>query len=191
MNTFFTILIGAILVNNIVLTQFLGICPFIGVSKKVQSALGMGIAVTFVIALSCVATYMVYNYVLIPLNLVYLKTIVFIFIIAGLVQITEILIKHFAPKLFNALGIYLPLITTNCTVLGTALTVTSQFTNIFTAFFYGLCTGLGFTLAIVLLAGIRIKFDMAYIPKPFRGLPIALIAAAIMSMAFGAFTSII
>ena len=191
MSEFFIILIGAVLVNNIVLTQFLGICPFVGVSKKVESALGMGISVTFVMALATVSTYMAYNYVLIPLNLVYLKTIVFVFIIAGLVQIAEILIKHFAPKLFSALGIYLPLITTNCAVLGIALISASQYTSVGLAFLSGLFTGLGFTLAIVLLAGIRIKFETAYIPKPFRGLPIALIAAGIMSMAFSAFAGII
>lgn len=188
MSTFFVILIGSVFVNNFVLSQFLGICPFIGVSKKTETALGMGFAVIFVMAIASVFTYIVNQYVLIPLGLAnYMQTIAFILIIAALVQSVEIVIKKFSPSLYSALGVYLPLITTNCAVLGVALLNIVKSYNLWQAFFNGIFAGVGFTLAIVLLAGIREGMKRSDIPENFKGFPITLIAAAIMSMAFGAF----
>jgi len=188
MNLYFTIIIGSIFVNNFVLSQFLGICPFLGVSKKTNTALGMGFAVIFVMALASVFTYIVNEYILIPFSLEYMKTIAFILIIAALVQSVEIVIKKFSPSLYSALGVYLPLITTNCAVLGVALLNIEKAYNMLQSFLNGVFAGVGFTLAIVLLAGIRERIQPKNVPESFRGFPITLIAAAILSMAFSAFS---
>ena len=189
----FIILVSAVFVNNFVLSQFLGICPFLGVSKKTDTALGMGIAVTFVMGIASVITYALYQYVLVPLELTYIKTITFIIIIAGLVQAVEIIVKRFSPTLYNALGVYLPLITTNCAVLGvTILNINSQASyTLITAFLNGIFSGIGFTLALLLMAGIRERMTTANIPRPFKGFPITLIAASIMSLAFLAFVGMV
>ncbi|MGI6701081.1 MAG: electron transport complex subunit RsxA [Christensenellales bacterium] len=189
----FIIIIGAVFVNNFVLSRFLGICPFLGVSKKTDTALGMGFAVIFVMSIASVITYIVYKYMLVPLKIEYLQTIAFILVIASLVQLVEMVIKKISPALYNALGVYLPLITTNCAVLGVAiLNVRPDYAyNLFEAFINGAFSGVGFTLAILLLAGIREKLRHADIPEPFKGFPITLIAASIMSMAFVAFAGMV
>ena len=187
------IIVGAVFVNNFVLSQFLGICPFLGVSKKTETALGMGLAVIFVMGISSLITFIVNQYVLIPLKIEYLQTIAFILIIASLVQLVEMVIKKFSPTLYGALGVYLPLITTNCAVLGVALMNVKPIYayNSGQAFLNGLFSGVGFTLAIVLLAGIRERLQYSDIPKAFKGFPITLIAAAIMSMSFVVFSGMI
>lgn len=190
--SYFLLIISAIFVNNFILSQFLGICPFLGVSKKTESAMGMGIAVIFVMAVASVITYAV-NLLLIKLNVEYIQTIVFILVIAALVQCVEIIIKKFSPSLYNALGVYLPLITTNCAVLGVAIMnvqATNNF-NMLQAFLNGAFSGVGFTLALVLMAGIREKLEYSDIPQSFKGFPITLVAASIMSMAFVAFSGMI
>lgn len=189
---YFTIIFGAIFINNFVLSKFLGICPFLGVSKKTNTALGMGFAVIFVMGISSIITFLVNKYVLVNLNLEFLRTISFILIIASLVQIVEMVIKKVSPALYNALGVYLPLITTNCAVLGAALiNIKPEFNySLLQAFLNGVFSGVGFTLAIFILAGIREKLETVDIPKPFQGFPITLIAASIMSMAFVAFAGI-
>ncbi len=189
MNPFFLLVIGAVFVNNFVLNQFLGICPFIGVSRKTETALGMGFAVIFVMGIASVFTYIVNQYVLVPLGLAdFMQTIVFILIIASLVQSVEIIIKKFSPSLYSALGVYLPLITTNCAVLGVALLNITKSLLLWEAFVNGVFAGVGFTIAIVMMAGIREGMKKSDIPESFKGFPITLIAAAIMSMAFGAFS---
>lgn len=187
------IIISAVFVNNFVLSQILGICPFLGVSKKIDTSVGMGIAVTFVMGIASVFTYALNAYVLAPLNLEYIQTIAFILVIAVLVQVVEIVIKRFSSTLYNALGVYLPLITTNCAVLGVALiNVTPSFNyNLLSAFVNGVFSGVGFTLALLLMAGIREKMVTSNVPRAFRGFPIALITAGIMSMAFLAFSGIV
>ena len=185
----FLLIFGAILVNNYVLVQSIGICPFLGVSKKTDTALWMGMAVIFVMSLASLFTFSVYTWVLVPLKLEYLRTIAFILIIAALVQIVEMVIKRFSPTLYSALGVYLPLITTNCAVLAVALAnVDGSGYNLFQAFLNGMCSGIGFTLAIVLMSGIREKLARCDIPAPFKGFPITLITAALMSMAFAVFS---
>lgn len=186
------IIIGAIFVNNFILAQFLGICPFLGVSKKTDSALGMGVAVIFVMGVASIITYAV-NLLLIKCGVEYIQTIAFILVIAALVQLVEIVIKRFSPGLYNALGVYLPLITTNCAVLGVAIVnVTPSYGyNLIQAFLNGVFSGVGFTLAIVLMAGIREKLRHSDIPENFQGFPITLVAASIMSMAFTAFGGMI
>jgi len=188
MNPYFVIIIGAIFVNNFVLNQFLGICPFLGVSKKTNTALGMGFAVIFVMSIASVFTYLVNEFVLVKFGLEYMKTIAFILIIAALVQSVEIVIKKFSPSLYSALGVYLPLITTNCAVLGVALLNVEKAYNLVQSFLNGVFAGVGFTLAIVLLAGVRERIVPKNVPESFRGFPITLIAAAILSMAFSAFS---
>lgn len=188
MNIYFVIIVGSVFVNNFVLSQFLGICPFLGVSKKTNTALGMGFAVIFVMSIASVFTYLVNTYVLVPLELEYMKTIAFILIIAALVQSVEIVIKKFSPSLYSALGVYLPLITTNCAVLGVALLNIEKTYNLLQSFLNGVFAGVGFTLAIVLLAGVRERIVAKNVPEPFRGFPITLIAAALISMAFSAFS---
>lgn len=188
MNLYFVIIIGSVFVNNFVLSQFLGICPFLGVSKKTNTALGMGFAVIFVMSIASVFTYLVNEYVLVKLGLEYMKTIAFILIIAALVQSVEIVIKKFSPSLYSALGVYLPLITTNCAVLGVALLNIEKAYNLLQSFLNGVFAGVGFTLAIVLLAGVRERIVPKNVPEPFRGFPITLIAAALLSMAFSAFS---
>ncbi|MBO5772812.1 MAG: electron transport complex subunit RsxA [Clostridia bacterium] len=186
------IILAAVLSNNFVLIQFLGICPFLGVSQKVDSALGMGIAVTFVMVLTCLVTYPIYQFILVPLGLAYLEIIVFIFVIASLVQIVEMVLKKFIPALYSSLGIYLPLITTNCAILGVAELVLTEalVTGLFEAVMYGLFAGVGFTFAIVLLAGLREKLDKLPIAKSLKGFPITMIASCFMAMAFYAFSLI-
>ena len=191
MTEYWILIISAVFINNFVLNKFLGICPFLGVSKKVNSALGMGIAVIFVMSIASVITYALYEYIIQPLEIEFMRTIVFIFVIAALVQFVEIVIKKFAPGLYDTLGVYLPLITTNCAVLGVALiNIETENFNILKAFLNGAFSGVGFTLAILLLAGIREKMERAKCPKAFQGFPITLIAACIMAMAFAAFSSI-
>ncbi|MBR6750764.1 MAG: RnfABCDGE type electron transport complex subunit A [Clostridia bacterium] len=185
------IIINAIFINNFVLSRFLGICPFLGVSKKTDTALGMGIAVIFVMSVASVITFAL-NLLLVKLNVEYLQTIVFILVIAGLIQLVEIVIKRFSPSLYSALGVYLPLITTNCAVLGVAVMNVSELANanILYAFINGAASGIGFTLAILILAGIREKMANADIPESFKGFPITLIISSLMAMAFSAFSGL-
>ena len=177
--------IGAILVNNVLLSQFLGICSFVGVSKKKSSSLGMGLAVLFVLVISSLVTWMLYNWVLIPLNITFLSTIVFILVIATLVQFCEMVIKKYMPALYKVLGIYLPLITTNCAIMGVANYVTvGQGFNLVQTLVYSVSIGLGYILVMYIFAGVREKIEYAPIPKPFKGAAIALIIAGFMAMAF-------
>jgi electron transport complex protein RnfA len=185
-----TIVIAGVLTNNIVLVQSIGICPFLGVSKKTDSAVGMGLAVTFVIAIASVVCYILYYYVLVPLGLEYLQTITFILIIAALVQLLDIVIKKFSPALYTSLGVYLALITTNCAVLGTANAVITANYDLFQTFMSAVSIGLGFLLALILMAGIRGRVEISPVPKPFRGLPIALIIAGLMALAFSGFAGL-
>lgn len=191
------IVVAGIFVNNFVLNKFYGVCPFLGVSKKTETSLGMGAAVVFVMSIASAITYMLYRYVLVPLEIEYMKTIAFILVIASLVQVVEMVLRRFSPTLYTALGVYLPLITTNCAVLGVALinvTLSGEGMleyNLFQAFLNGFASGIGFTLAIVLLAGIREKLARSKVPEPFQGFPITLIAASIMAMAFTAFSSLV
>ncbi|MBR2988297.1 MAG: RnfABCDGE type electron transport complex subunit A [Clostridia bacterium] len=181
------IVIAGLITSNIVLVQSIGICPFLGVSKKMDSSVGMGVAVTFVLVLASVVCYLLYNFVLVPLEIEYLQTIVFILIIAVLVQLLDIVIKRISPSLYNSLGVYLALITTNCAVLGTANEVIAKGFDLLQTTIHSISIGLGFTLALILMAGIREKLELAPIPKCFKGLPIALITAGIMAMAFAGF----
>ncbi len=185
------IAVGSAIVNNVVLSQFLGICPFLGVSKNTKTASGMGGAVIFVIGISSLVTSLIYNYVLTPLNLTYLQTIVFILVIAALVQFVEMFLKKQIPPLYNSLGVYLPLITTNCAVLGIALTNVTKSYGILESVVNGLATAVGFFIAIVLMAGIREKIEYNDIPKPFQGTAIVLITACLMSIAFMGFSGMI
>lgn len=181
------ILITYIFISNFILTQFLGLCPFIGVSKNTESAVGMGFAVTFVMSIASVVTWLIYNFVLVPFDLMYLQTIAFILVIASLVQLVEMIIQKISPPLYKALGIFLPLITTNCAVLGIALlNITNQHT-ILESFTGGIAAGLGFLLAIVLMSNIRERMDGKPVPKPFKGVPAAFISGGLMALAFMAF----
>lgn len=184
----FAISLAAILVENFVLVQFMGICPFLGVSKKVETALGMGIAVTFVMAISNLLTFIIQKYVLIPLEIEYLQTIVFILVIASLVQFVEMFLQKSLPSLYASLGIYLPLITTNCAVLGVAITAAEEASGILTAVWYGVSAGIGFLLAILLLAGIRERLSDDAYPEALRGFPMALITASLLAIAFLGFS---
>jgi electron transport complex protein RnfA len=185
------ILLSVVLVNNFVLSRFLGICPFLGVSKKVETAVGMSIAVTFVMALASVMSWLVQEFILAPLHIEYMQTIAFILLIAGLVQFVEMVIKKTSPTLYQALGVYLPLITTNCAVLGVAiLNIQSNF-NLLQTLVNGIGGGLSFTLAIVLFAGVRERLETAPIPKSLEGFPIAMIAASLFSIAFLGFQGLI
>ena len=182
------LLVSSILVNNFVLAKFLGCCPFLGVSKKVDTALGMGMAVTFVMAVASLATYLVQKYLLDPFGLGYMQTIAFILVIAVLVQIIEMVIKRISPPLYQALGVYLPLITTNCAVLGVALQNTQNGYNFIESVVYGITGGLGFTLAIFLFASVRERLDSSSdCPKCFEGFPLALMAAGLIALAFMGF----
>ena len=183
--------IGAILVNNVLLSQFLGICSFVGVSKKRSSALGMGVAVLFVLILSSLVTWLLYNLVLKPLNVTFLSTIVFILVIATLVQFVEMVIKKYLPGLYKVLGIYLPLITTNCAILGVANFVNvGQNYDLVQTLVYAISIGLGYILVMFIFSGIREKIETAPIPKPFKGVAIAFIIAGFMAMAFAGFSGI-
>ncbi|HAT61700.1 MAG TPA: electron transport complex subunit RsxA [Prevotella sp.] len=184
------IFISAIFVNNIVLSQFLGICPFLGVSKKIDAAIGMGVAVTFVLTLSTVVTYLVQIYVLNPYHLQYLQTLSFILVIAALVQMVEIILKKVSPALYQALGIFLPLITTNCCVLGVAILVIQKQYNLMESVVYAFSTALGFALALVLFAGIREQQALVKIPKGMQGMSIVLITASLLALAFMGFSGL-
>lgn len=185
------IFFSMILVNNYVLVQFLGICPFLGVSKKLDSAFGMSCAVVFVMGLATAVTWPVYTFLLVPLNLAYLQTIAFILIIAVLVQLVEIILKKFMPPLYKALGVYLPLITTNCAVLGVTISVIDEGYTFAESFVCAIGAGVGFMLAMVLFAGVRKRLEEAKPPKCFEGLPITLVAASIVSLSFMGFGGII
>lgn len=191
MSELLLIIVGSVLVNNFVMSQFLGICPFLGVSKKVETALGMGMAVTFVMALASLITYFVQAYLLIPLELEYMQTIAFILVIAVLVQIVEIALKKISRSLYQALGVYLPLITTNCAVLGVAIQNTNKGYNLIESVVNGTAAALGFTLAIVLFASIRERLSTSNMPKWMDGFPGALIAAGLMALAFQGFSGLI
>lgn len=185
------ILMGGVLVNNYVLQQFLGICPFLGVSKKFDQASGMGIAVTFVMLCATAATWPIYTYALVPLKLEYLQTIVFILVIAALVQFVEIVLKKFIPALHKSLGVYLPLITTNCAVLGVTINNITDGYNFLESMISSLGVGLGFLLAMVLFAGVRSRIENCPSPKCFKGVPITLIAASIVALAFFGFAGVV
>ncbi|HBC78208.1 MAG TPA: electron transport complex subunit RsxA [Bacteroidales bacterium] len=185
------IIISALIVNNVVLAQFLGICPFLGVSNKVNTALGMAGAVTFVIVLATMVTYLIQVYVLNKLGIAFMQTITFILVIAALVQMVEIILKKISQPLYQALGIFLPLITTNCAVLGVAILVIKKNYNLLEGVVFGASTALGFGLALIILAGIREQFELADIPKGMRGVPISLVTAGILALAFMGFTGIV
>lgn len=190
MLTYISIIITAIFVNNIVFAQFLGICPFLGVSKRISSAVGMGMAVTFVMAIATVVTYLLQMYVLVPLGITFLQTIAFILVIAALVQVLEIVMKKTMPVLYQALGVFLPLITTNCAVLGVAILVIQKNMTLTESLVYAVATALGFTLALVVFAGIREQLALSKVPNAMKGTPIALITAGILAMAFMGFAGI-
>lgn len=184
------IIFTAILANNIVFAQFLGICPFIGVSKNLSSAFGMGAAVTFVMAVATAVTWLLQHYVLVPLDLVYIQTIAFILVIAVLVQMLEIIMKKTSPALYAALGVFLPLITTNCAVLGVAIIVIQKDLDFIHSIVYAVSTAIGFAFALTIMAGIRTQLTLVDVPRPMRGVPVALITAGILAMAFMGFAGI-
>ena len=188
---YFVIIISSIFVNNIVLSQFLGICPFLGVSNKVSTSLGMGAAVTFVLAIASIVAYLIQYYILVPLNITYMQTIVFILVIAALVHMVEIILKKVSPALYQALGIFLPLITTNCAVLGVAILLVQKEYNLGEAVVYAVSVAIGFTLALVLFAGLRERLELENVPKAMKGVPIALITAGILAMAFMGFSGLV
>lgn len=185
------ILLSTIFINNFVLSKFLGICPFLGVSKKVETAIGMGFAVTFVMALASVMSYFVHYFLLVPLKIEYMQTIAFILVIAALVQLVEMVLQKLVPALYQALGVYLPLITTNCAVLGVAIINITEEYNLIETLVNGIGGAIGFTLSIVLFAGIRVRLETAAIPEPLKGFPIALISAGLMAIAFTGFAGLI
>lgn len=184
------IIITAIFVNNVVLAQFLGICPFLGVSKKIDTASGMGMAVTAVLVVATIVTYLIQVYVLNAFGLEYLQTIAFILVIAALVQMIEIILKKTMPALYQALGVFLPLITTNCCILGVAILVTQKDYDLLEGIVYALSTGIGFLLAMVLFAGLREQLELVNVPKAFEGVPIALVTASLLAMAFMGFSGV-
>lgn len=184
------IIITAIFVNNVVLAQFLGICPFLGVSKKVDTASGMGLAVTAVLVVATLVTYLIQKFVLDAFGLEYLQTIAFILVIAALVQMIEIILKKTMPALYQALGVFLPLITTNCCILGVAILVIQKDYNLLEGIVYALSTGIGFLLAMVLFAGLREQLELVNVPKSFQGVPIALVTASLLAMAFMGFSGV-
>ena len=185
------LLVGAVLVNNFVLVQFLGLCPFMGVSNKLETAMGMSVATTFVLTLTSVCSYLTYNYLLVPLDLAYLRTISFILVIAVVVQFTEMVVRKTSPLLHRVLGVFLPLITTNCAVLGVALLNINQAHNFIESLFYGLGAALGFSLVLVLFAAMRERLTVADVPEPFQGAAIGMITAGLASLAFMGFAGLI
>lgn len=187
----FVIMVSAILVNNFVLSRFLGICPFLGVSKQVETAFGMGMAVTFVMTLAGIITYFVHHYILVKLGYEFLQTAAFILVIASLVQFVEIVLQKMSPTLYQALGVFLPLITTNCAVLGLALLNIQYKFGLIQTVVHSFCAAIGFSLAIVLFAGIREKLEISEVPPAFKGFPIALITAGLMAVAFLGFTGLV
>ena len=190
MITYISIFITAIFVNNIVLAQFLGICPFLGVSKKVSTAIGMGAAVTFVMTIATIVTYLLQKYLLDIAGLQFMQTITFILVIAALVQMVEIILKKVSPPLYQALGVFLPLITTNCTILGVAILVIQKDYNLMESVVFAISTAIGFTLAMVLFAGFREQLSTTKVPKAMQGIPIALVVAGLLAMAFMGFSGI-
>lgn len=185
--TYISIIITYVFISNLILTQFLGMCPFIGVSKNVESAVGMGFAVTFVMALASLTTWAIQNFILVPFHIEFLQTITFILVIASLVQFVEMVIQKVAPPLYKALGIFLPLITTNCAVLGIALLVVRSGYNAMESFIGGIAAGFGFLLAILIMSTIRERLDTERVPKAIKGIPVAFITAGLMALAFMAF----
>lgn len=185
------LIISAIFVNNVVLAQFLGVCPFLGVSNKVSTAMGMGGAVVFVIVLATMVTYLIHTYVLIPLGITFMQTITFILVIAALVQMVEIILKKISQPLYQSLGIFLPLITTNCAVLGVAILVIKKNYNLLEGVVYGGATAIGFGLALVIMAGIREQLELADIPAGMKGVPISLVTAGILALAFMGFAGLV
>lgn len=188
MKEIFLLMFSAIFIENFIFAKFYGCCPFLGVSEKPDTALGMGMAVTFVMTVSSAATWLVYEFLLVPFGLEYLRTIAFILVIAGLVQFIEMFLKKFVPALYSSLGIFLPLITTNCAVLGAALTNIQNGYNFIESVAFGFSGAIGFTMAIVIFAGVRARLRLSNPPKPFRGMPIALITAGLIAMAFMGFS---
>ena len=191
MSSLLMIAIGSAFVNNVVLSQFLGLCPFLGVSKKVKTAAGMGLSVIFVITISSALASLIYNYILVPLDMVYLNTIVFILVIAALVQLVEMVLKKKSPALYKSLGVYLPLITTNCAVLGVAIINVQKEYGFVESIVNGFATALGFTVAIIIIAGIREKIEYNDISPAFKGMPIVLLTAGLMSIAFMGFAALL
>ncbi|MFG1497442.1 electron transport complex subunit RsxA [Saccharospirillum sp. HFRX-1] len=191
MTDYILLLVATILVNNFVLVQFLGLCPFMGVSNKLETAVGMSLATTFVLTLSSVASYIVYSWLLVPLGLTYLKTISFILVIAFMVQFTEMLVRKTSPLLYRVLGIFLPLITTNCAVLGVALLNISRQNSLVESFLYGFGAAVGFSLVLVLFAALRERLAVADVPQPFQGPAIGMITAGIMALAFMGFSGLV
>ncbi len=185
------IIISAILVNNIVLNQFLGVCPFLGVSKKIETAVGMTGAVTFVMVLATIVTFLIQHYILNPLQIGYLQTIAFILVIASLVQLVEIVLKKVSPALYQALGVFLPLITTNCAILGVAILVIQKEFTMVEGVVYAIANAIGFGLALIIFAGLREHLDLQEVPKGLKGVPIAIITAGILAMAFMGFSGIV
>lgn len=188
---YITIIIFAVFVNNVILSQFLGICPFLGVSTKVSTAAGMGAAVVFVMTLSTIVTFLLQKFVLVPFGIEFLQTIVFILVIAALVQMVEIILKKISPSLYQALGVFLPLITTNCAVLGISILVVQKGYNLLEGITYAIGISLGFTIAMVIFAGLREHLELVEVPKGVKGIPIALITAGILAMAFMGFAGLV
>ena len=188
---YFVIIIGAIFVNNIVLNKFLGICPFIGVSSKVETAIGMTGAVAFVMTLATIITYLLQNYVLIPFGISFMQTITFILVIASLVQLVEIILKKVSPPMYQALGIFLPLITTNCAILGVAILAVQNDYNLLESVVFGLANAVGFGLALILFAGLREHLDLVEVPKAMKGVPVAFVVAGLLALAFMGFAGIV
>ncbi|MFA6378278.1 MAG: electron transport complex subunit RsxA [Candidatus Omnitrophota bacterium] len=184
-------IISAVLVNNIVLTQFLGICPFLGVSKRLSTALGMGGGVVFVMTLSTIITYLIQTYILVPFKIEFMQTIIYILVIAALVQMVEIMLKKVSPALYQALGVYLPLITTNCTILGVAILVVRKEFNLIESTVFAISNSVGFTFALIIFAGIRERLELLEIPKAMKGIPLALVLAGLLSLAFMGFSGIV
>jgi len=188
---YFIIIVSAIFINNIVLAKFLGVCPFLGVSNRLSTSFGMSGAVMFVLTIATLVTYLIYHYVLVPFNIEYLQTISYILVIASLVQMVEIILKKVSPSLYQALGVFLPLITTNCAILGVAILVIQEEYNLMESVVFAIANSIGFGLALVLFAGIREHMDLAEVPEGIRGVPAALIVAGLLSLAFMGFTGIV
>ena len=191
MEALVVIIVSTVFVNNIVFAQFLGICPFLGVSNKLSTAVGMGAAVVFVMTIATLITYLVQNYVLVPFNVEFLRTISFILIIAALVQMLEIVLKKVSPSLYQALGIFLPLITTNCAVLGVAIMVIQQNYNLAGSLVFALFSAFGFALALIIFAGVREQLELSHLPKAMKGVPAALVTAGILALAFMGFAGLV
>ncbi len=191
MENYLIIFVSAIFINNIILARFLGICPFLGVSKQTSTAIGMGAAVLFVMTVATIATYLIYHYILVPLEIIYLQTVAYILVIAFLVQVVEIVMKKVSPTLYTALGVFLPLITTNCAILGVAILVVQTDFTLMESIVFAIANAIGFTLAIVLFSSLRVYLENADLPPAMKGIPAALIVAGILSMAFMGFAGLV